>query len=134
MAPLLLYSRTPVTPHLPRDMMRSAQSRPSFQRAWRVFAARDGREIDGQLCLGHIPCCPGCDAVLEAQQRSRLNRKLPLDARAYDLDCRACRRFWTIVQHSERSLRLMRMRRFVAALRAVELGRVSPAPELSTLA
>ena len=115
-------------------MKRSAQSRPPHQRAWRVFAVRDGREIDIQLRLGRNPLCPCCDGVLEARQQSRLDRKLPLGARAYDLDCRGCRRFWSIVQHTERSIRLLRMRRFVAALRAVESGVASPAPEVAALA
>lgn len=47
-------------------------------------------------------------------------RRLPLDATGYDLDCRDCRRFWCIVRHTARSLRLIRMRRLVAAIRAVE--------------
>ena len=93
------------------------------RRTWRVFSARDGRRIDYRVRMGETPLCPCCGAVLEARQQSRLNRKLPLDAVAVDLDCRGCRRFWSMVQHTERSLQLMRMRRFVAALRAVEVER-----------
>jgi hypothetical protein len=48
-------------------------------------------------------------------------RFLPLDARGYDLDCRECRRFFCVVRHTARSLRLVRMRRLVAAVRAVGL-------------
>lgn len=115
-------------------MKRSAQSRSSYQRAWRVFAVRDGREIDIQLRLSHTPHCPCCGAILEARHQSRLAGKLPLDARAYDLDCRPCRRFWSIVQHTDRSLRLMRMRRFVAAVRATEPVPTSSIPATAALA
>jgi hypothetical protein len=102
-------------------MSQATRSRPSSPRAWRVFAARDGRCIELQLQQGESPCCPRCGGVLEARPSSRLRRDLPLGASAHDLDCRGCRRFWSMVRHTERSLRIVRMRRFVAALRAVEL-------------
>jgi hypothetical protein len=102
-------------------MKHSLQGAQTPRRAWRAFSARDGRRIDGFVRAGRTPLCPWCGDVLEAHRESRLRGKLPLDAIAIDLDCRACRRFWSIVQHTERSLHLIRMRRFVAALRAVEL-------------
>ena len=114
-------------------MKRTAQSRPPAQRAWRVFAARNGREIDIQVRLGRPPCCPCCRTPLEAQYSSRLTAEIPLGASAYDLDCRVCRRFWSMIQHTDRSLRLVRMRRFVAALRAVEVQPAS-SPEVMALA
>jgi len=91
---------------------------------WRAFEARGGRAIDWQLCNGDCPCCPECGAVLEARPDTRLRRWLPLDATGYDLDCRGCRRFWSVVHHTPRSLRLVRMRRFAAAVRAVGQPRV----------
>jgi hypothetical protein len=86
--------------------------------AWRVFDRRCGREIETRLRYGQIPCCPQCGLVLEARPATRLRPQLILDASGYDLDCRDCRRFWCVVRHTPRSLRLMRMRRFVAAVRA----------------
>lgn len=74
------------------------------------------------------PRCPCCGDVLEAQPSSRLERRLPLGARAYDLDCRDCRRFWLVVRHTPRSIRLIRMRRFVAAVRAATPARPAEAP------
>jgi hypothetical protein len=112
-------------------MKRSLQGGQPHRRTWRVFSARDGRRIDYRVRMGETPLCPCCGAVLEARQESRLSRKLPLDAVAVDLDCRGCRRFWSIVQHTERSLQLVRMRRFVAALRAVE---TEPAASVAAIA
>lgn len=71
-----------------------------------------------------MPACPCCRAALEARPGTRLRRSLPLDATGYDLECRACRRFRLVVHHTERSLRLLRMRRLAAAVRAVGAGRV----------
>ena len=97
-----------------------AQRHPAGRRAfaWRVFDPRDVRRIDQQLSLGEEPCCPGCGALLQARPETRLARQLPLDATGYDLECRACRRFRCVVRHTARSLRLMRMRRLAAAVRA----------------
>lgn len=86
---------------------------------WRGFCPRDGREIEAQLARGLSPRCPCCGDVLEARPETRLARSLPLDATGYDLDCRDCRRFWCVARHTARSLRLVRMRRLVAAIRAV---------------
>jgi len=92
-----------------------------------VYPSRDGHEIDLQLRAGGSPCrCPRCGEVLEARPGTRLARSLPLDATGYDLDCRACRRFWCVVRHTPRSLRLLRMRRLVAAIRAVDAGDAAP--------
>lgn len=87
---------------------------------WRAFRPADGTQIDRTLACGAHPHCPCCGLVLEARPGTRLARKLPLDATGYDLDCRGCRRFRPVVQHTLRSLRLVRMRRFVAAVRAVD--------------
>jgi hypothetical protein len=59
-----------------------------------------------------------CDAVLEARPTTRFRQALVLDAVGYDLDCRECRRFWCVARHTSRSIRLVRMRRLVAAVRA----------------
>lgn len=101
-------------------MRHSPRTRSSSHRAWRVFGARDGRAIESALRQGGVPLCPCCGELLEARRESRLSGRLPLGARAIDFDCRPCRRFWSLVRHSERSLRLVRKRRFIAALRAVE--------------
>jgi hypothetical protein len=95
------------------DQLRSRRG----QRAWRGFAVRDGREIERQIRAGAPPCCPCCGYVLEAKPTSRLAGQLVLDARGFDLDCRDCRRFWCLVVHTPRSIRLLRMRRLAAAVR-----------------
>jgi hypothetical protein len=112
-------------------MKQSLEGRPATGRAWRVFSARDGRRIDAGVRLGGTPVCPCCGAVLEARGVSRPAGRLPLGATAVDLDCRPCRRFWTVVRHTERSIRLVRMRRFVAALRAVN---PAPTPGVTVIA
>ena len=87
--------------------------------AWRSFELRDGRDIDRQLRDGRDPGCPLCGELLEARPGSRMARYLPLDATGFDLECRDCRRFRCVVRHTFRSLRLVRMRRLAAAVRAV---------------
>jgi hypothetical protein len=86
---------------------------------WRMFARDGGFEIQCQLREGRMPRCPCCRHILEARPDSRLCKELPLGAIGYDLDCRGCRRFFCVVRHTYRSVRLLRMRRFVAAVRAV---------------
>ena len=83
---------------------------------WRTYDERQSRRIDAQLRAGGHPCCPGCGAALEARPETRVARYLPLDATGYDLECRPCRRFRAVVRHTVRSLRLVRMRRFAAAV------------------
>lgn len=115
-------------------MSRSPNRRVGF--SWRGFSSRDGREIEQQLSVGRVPCCPCCGEVLEARPGTRLTRSLPLDATGYDLDCRDCRRFWCVARHTARSLRLVRMRRLAAAIRAVDppprrlAASARPEPEL----
>jgi hypothetical protein len=87
---------------------------------WRSFDSRCGRDIEGRLRRGQAAPCPFCGDLLEARPGTRFQRCLVLDATGYDLDCRACRRFWCVVQHTPRSLRLIRMRRLVAAVRAAD--------------
>lgn len=106
-------------------MDRHAYRRPT-QRPWRVFGARDGSRIEQAVREGENPCCPGCGGLLEARPGSRVLRDLPLGASAFDLDCRGCRRFWCLVRHTARSLRLIRMRRLVAAVRAVRVDAAAP--------
>lgn len=96
-------------------------TRAPWRRSWRVYSRRDGHLIERQLRAGAFARCPGCGEVLEGRPETRLARRLVLDATGYDLDCRDCRRFWVVVRHGPRSLRLIRMRRLVAAVRAVEL-------------
>jgi hypothetical protein len=90
------------------------------RRAWASYAARDGRALEHALLSGQPACCPCCGEAVELQSRTRLQAALPPGARGRDVECRGCRRFWCLVQHSSRSLSLLRMRRFVAAVRAVE--------------
>lgn len=86
---------------------------------WRAFEPRHSRHIESQLQQREAPCCPCCGDPLEARPTTRVARYLPLDASGYDLQCRGCHRFRCIVRHTMRSLRLVRMRRLVAAVRAV---------------
>lgn len=110
------------------NQLRSSRSVPRRSRlAWRTFDPRDSRAVDSQLRRGASPCCPCCGDVLEARDGTRMARYLLLDATGYDLECRGCRRFRCIVRHTARSVRLLRMRRLVAAVCAVGGG--SPAPE-----
>jgi hypothetical protein len=95
------------------------QKRPP--RTWRVFTREAGAALERQVRAGVTPCCPCCGGLLEARPHTRFRDQLPLDARGFDLDCRGCRRFWCIVRHTQRSLRLLRMRRLAAAVRAVPL-------------
>lgn len=87
--------------------------------AWRGFEPRDARAVDRQLRDGRDPHCPCCGQLLAARPATRMARYLPLDATGYDLECRDCRRFRCVVRHTVRSLRLVRMRRLAAAVRAV---------------
>lgn len=96
------------------------QSRPArrARAPWRAFEPRHTHQIDAQVQDGRTPCCPRCGDPLQAQPGTRMSRYLPLDAVGYDLECRGCRRFRCLVRHTVRSLRLVRMRRLVAAVRA----------------
>ncbi len=47
---------------------------------------------------------------------SRLRAVLPAGASAYDLDCRACRQFLPLIEHTPRSLHQVRLRRLLAAV------------------
>ena len=89
------------------------------RRTWRAFEPRETRTIDGQIRHGEAPRCPCCGEILAARRETRMGRYLPLDATGYDLECRGCRRFRSIVRHTARSLRLVRMRRLVAAICAM---------------
>jgi hypothetical protein len=95
---------------------------------WRSFSARDGAAVEREVKSEIPPSCPGCGDLLEAQPESRIQQYLVLDATAYDLACRTCHRFWPIVRHTQRSLQLMRMRKFVAALKAVDAPRRTAEP------
>lgn len=110
-------------------MSQYAPSRRSRCYTWRAFERRDGSYIEAEIERGGAaPCCPACGAILEARSTTRFARSLPLDARGYDLDCRDCRRFWCVVRHTARSIRLLRMRRLVAAVRAVRYSRTDAEP------
>lgn len=86
--------------------------------AWRGFDGRSADRIDSQMREGRRPCCPLCRELLEARPVTRMIRHLVLDASGYDLECRTCRRFRSVIKHTARSLRLVRMRRLAAAVRA----------------
>jgi hypothetical protein len=102
----------------PGSMTRLPRMRRSRCFQWRVYDRRRGRLIETQLRCGEPPSCPECGGLLEAQPSSRMGRCVVLDAVGHDLDCRDCRRFWCVVRHTPRSVRLLRMRRLVAAVRA----------------
>lgn len=84
--------------------------------AWRSFDRRDQRAIRTRLAAGATLRCPRCAGLLEARPASRLRPVIPAGASAYDLDCRACRQFLPLIEHTPRSLRLLRLRRLVAAV------------------
>lgn len=114
-------------------MIRS-ETRSQPQRAWRVFSRRDGSSIGADLRDRRAAACPLCGHLLEARRGTRCSAALPLGARGYDLDCRDCRRFWLVVQHTPRSIRILRMRRFIAAVQSTEVplkrsGTTRAAPE-----
>src|SRR5687768_11330500 len=92
----------------------------SGQKSWRMYTARDGRKIERLAQTGQSPTCPCCGGSLEAQPNAFASPCVILDATAYDLVCRSCHRFWCLVKHTPRSMQLMRMRRLVAAVRAVD--------------
>lgn len=98
--------------------MNATTTAPRRSLRWRTFDERQTRRIDAQLRASGAPCCPGCGAALETRPESRRAGALPLDAVGYDLECRPCHRFHTVVLHSERSLRFVRMRRLAAAVAA----------------
>ncbi len=91
-----------------------------FHRAWKGYTAREGEGIEQMYRAQGAAGCPRCGGRLAESRASRVSPCVVLDARAYDLSCRACRRFWCVVQHTPRSRRLLRMRRLAAAVRAVE--------------
>ncbi|HEV2147497.1 MAG TPA: hypothetical protein VGR37_08840 [Longimicrobiaceae bacterium] len=113
-----------------RTHVRTATRRARF--VWRSFEHRDARYVDLQLRGTDRPCCPCCGDLLEARPETRMARYLPLDATGYDLECRDCRRFRSVVRHTVRSLRLVRMRRLVAAVRAIG-GRDGAPAQTATL-
>jgi hypothetical protein len=120
MAPLLLSGGRPEGLRTPEDgCMKHPSKNKGAARSWKSFIPRDGVLIERCLRFRITPCCPSCGDLLEAQEDSRIARELLLDATAFDLSCRPCRRFWTVVRHTPRSLRLSRMRRFVAAVAAI---------------
>ncbi len=94
--------------------------------AWRMFDPRDCRRVDESLLQGKQPPCPCCGGVLEASPETRLARFLPLDAGGFDLECHACHRYRCVVRHSERSVRLVRMRRLAAAVNGAGAGVKAP--------
>lgn len=96
-----------------------AISTTAARRSWRLFGQRAATRIDEQYRAGANPHCPTCETVLIARPSVRLCAPLPLDAVACDLECGHCRRYHRLVHHTERSLRLLRMRRLAAAVRAV---------------
>jgi len=85
--------------------------------AWRSFDRRDQRAIRARLAAGATLRCPRCAGLLEARPASRLRAVLPAGVRGYDLDCRTCRQFLPLIQHTPQSLRVLRLRRLVAAVR-----------------
>lgn len=108
-------------------MPQEQQTADSFprRRRWRSYSARAAREIDRALYRAGLPPCPGCGGTLHPRAASRAGQ-LILDAVGYDLECGACYRFRSIVVHTTRSLRLLRMRRLVAAVKSVGNGRFPP--------
>lgn len=85
-------------------------------RAWRAFSPRERESIVAQLEAGETPCCPRCAAALEQRGHTRLTAVLPGNVDGRDLQCRGCRVFFAWVNHTDRSLYLLRVRRLAAAV------------------
>jgi hypothetical protein len=85
-------------------------------RSWRAFRGRERRMIEDQLHRGADLRCPCCGTHLDARRGTRLASVLPGRPEGSDLECRCCRQFLPRVQHSERSLRLLRLQRFAASV------------------
>ncbi len=88
----------------------------SAARTWRRFGRPDRVRIEEQLATHGVARCPCCGAALAERPTTRLAAVLPGDARGLDLECRACRRFHARVQHTARSLYLLRLQRLAAAV------------------
>ncbi len=88
----------------------------SVARTWRRFGRLDRVRIEEQLVAYGEARCPCCGGVLAERPNTRLAVILPGGARGSDLDCRACRRFHARVQHTARSLYLLRLQRLAAAV------------------
>jgi hypothetical protein len=106
-------------------MRRETRSSARHADSWRSFDTRARRKVDAQIRAGERPCCPHCQTLLEARPTTRVARYLVLDATGYDLECQGCHRFRSIVRHTARSLRFVRMRRLVAAVRAAGAPRTA---------
>jgi hypothetical protein len=91
---------------------------------WRAFSASDCTEIDRHLAEGRAPCCPGCATTLEARAGSRMARWLPEGVRAFDLECRWCRRFRCVARREGAGPRLQGMRRLLAAVQSAQPAEV----------
>ena len=114
------------------DAPAASSKRRTTRRRWRAFTRRNASQIDRQMEEGARPCCPDCGQRLYARVETRKAEEVVLDAVGFDLDCDDCRRFFCVIMHTTRSLRLLRMRRLVAAVCAVGTGgtprRRTPAP------
>lgn len=85
-------------------------------RTWRQYTPRDRDAIEGQLARGTGCWCPRCGHRLAVRPTSRLTAVLPGEVGGYDLDCRSCRQFHPRIQHTGRSLYLLRLQRLAAAV------------------
>ncbi|MBI4545595.1 MAG: hypothetical protein HY703_10390 [Gemmatimonadetes bacterium] len=92
-------------------MQRSAKAR-----AWRCFDSRESQAIQTQLGSRGTAVCPRCAGFLEARPTTRMRLVLPHGTAGFDVDCRACRRFYAHVCHTPRSRYLLRMKRLAAAI------------------
>ena len=88
----------------------------SAARTWRRFARREREIIELQLVARGEARCPCCGAALVERPNTRLSAVLPTGARGFDMDCRGCRRFHPRVQHTARSLYVLRLQRLAAAV------------------
>ena len=85
-------------------------------RTWRRFGPLERARIERQLALQGEARCPYCGGALLERTNTRLAAVLPTGAGGLDLDCRGCRRFHALVQHTPRSLYLLRLQRLAAAV------------------
>jgi hypothetical protein len=92
------------------------------RRRCRAYTRRNAHRIDSEMRDGGRPRCPDCGEALNPRAETRKEEEVVLDAVGFDLDCEDCRRFMCVIIHSSRSLRLLRMRRLVAAICGVGSG------------
>lgn len=71
-------------------------------RRWRSFSHADRARIEHALLNGDDTLCPRCGDWLGARPGTRLEGLPHIPAGSYDLECRDCRRYHTVVPQEHR--------------------------------